>query len=228
MSILKYVLFVLVFFYISTWTQTHLLLGSLGYGKTPITIVENQDLSSLAKEKTGVWIEKIKISESDRPFGMMIGVPSKPQLILSRALYDSFAPDEMEYVVLHETGHYALWHTQKELALWLVLMVVGLFILRKMKSRIVDIIVSLLMAIIFGVVLIQLGKYHELQADAYSVRRMTNPQGMIEATNKFREYYGRSYSQTDNKIIQWMFYRANPYDNRIRMANDEIKRRGNN
>ncbi len=86
------------------WVQIKLLFGSLGKDRPPITIVENPQIQQLIKDKTRIDVESIKISESDRP-----------QLFLSRELYNSFTPDEVEYVVLHEAGHYALAHSVKEL-----------------------------------------------------------------------------------------------------------------
>jgi Zn-dependent protease with chaperone function len=167
----------------------------------------------------------IKISESDRPFGMMMGIPGRPQLFLSRGLYNSFTPDEMEYVVLHEAGHYALAHSVKELLLGLVLLIVGVFLLKRIGKPILGLLVANLLGLVFGVGMIRFGAFNELEADNYSATRMTNPEGMITATEKFRGYYGKSLTQTDNKILQWMFYRGNPYDNRIKMAKDEISRR---
>lgn len=207
------------------WTQTNLLLGSLGKDKSPVTVVENTQLRQLIKDKTGVDVGTIKVSESDRPFGMMMGIPGRPQLILSRGLYDSFASDEMEYVVLHEAGHYALAHSVKELLLGLVLLIAGVFLLKRIGKPILGLLVAILLGLVFGVGMIRFGAFNELQADNYSVIRMTDPEGMITATEKFRGYYGKSLTQTDNKIFQWMFYRGNPYDNRIRMAKDELDKR---
>lgn len=222
---LKYLLFGVILAYIPMWTQTNLLLGGLGKEKSPVTVVENPGLRQLIKDKTGVDVGTIKISESDRPFGMMIGIPGSPQLLLSRGVYSSFTPDEMEYVVLHEAGHYALAHSVKELLLGLVLLMVGIFLLKRIRKPMVGTLGAFLLGLVFGVGMIRFGAFNELQADNYSVTRMTNPEGMIQATQKFRGYYGKSLTQTDNKIIQWMFYRGNPYDNRIKMANDEILRR---
>ncbi len=216
----KYLFFGVILVGISMWVQINLFFGSLGREKSPITIVENLQIQQLIKDKTGVDVGSIKISESDRPFGMMIGIPGKPQLFLSRGLYDRFTPDEMEYVLLHETGHYVLRHTVSELFLGLGLLVAGVMMLRKVKKPIPALLVAGFLGLLFGIAMIRLGAFHELRADNYSVTRMTNPEGMINATNKFRGYYGKSLTQTENKVIQWMFYRGNPYDNRIKMAEE--------
>ena len=224
MRFVKYVIFVLLLAYIPMWVQTNLLLGSFGHGKTPITAVEDRQLTDMIRQKTGVEVKTITISESERPFGMMVGIPGRPQLILSRALYRDFSPDELQYVVLHETGHYAFAHSLKELGLGLALLVVGVLMLRRTRKGWLGVVVAIVLGFVFGVTLIQQGKYNELQADAYSLSHMDNPEGMITATERFRSYYGVSYTQTNNKVFQWLFYRGNPYDNRIKMAKAEIER----
>lgn len=155
----------------------------------------------------------------------MIGIPTKPQLIFSRGLYDSFSPDEMEYVALHEAGHYTLWHGVIELIAGITLLVIGILILKKIDIFSFSIVMSFILGLFFGVLMTQLGRMHEYQADSYALARMTNPEGMIQATNKFRNYHGQKYTGNNNKIIQFMFYRGNPYENRIIMAKNEIERR---
>lgn len=225
MKWIKYVVFGLVLAYVPMWTQTNLLLESLGKDKLPIEVIKNPKISELIKDKTGVDIETIKISESDRPFGMMMGVPGNPQLILSRSLYNNFSSDEIEYVILHEAGHYKLGHSVKELFLGLVLFVFGIVIFKRITKLVPSLLAGILLGLVFGVGMIQVGKQNELQSDNFSVTRMTNPDGMITATEKFRHYYGTSFTQTDDRILQWMFYRGNPYDNRIKMAEEEKAKR---
>jgi hypothetical protein len=44
-KVIKYLIFGLLLTYIPMWTQTNLLLGSLGKDKSPVTIVENPKLA---------------------------------------------------------------------------------------------------------------------------------------------------------------------------------------
>jgi len=225
LNLIKYVIFTVVFIYTFLWTPINLFLSSLGQKKFPITVIDNNQIRQLVKKKTGIDVVTTKISESSRPFGMMIGIPTKPQLILSRNLYDTFAPDEMEYVVLHEAGHYKLWHGAIEFVVGGVLFIIGLLILRGANQFPASILTAVVVGLVFGVIMIRLGRMHEYQADGYSLTHMTNPEGMIQATGKFRGFYGKSYTENNNKVIQFMFYRGNPYDNRIKMAQAEIERR---
>lgn len=222
---IKYLIFPLVLVYTAMWVPINLFLSSINKDKTPITVISDIKVRDLILNKTGLDIQSVKISESPKLFGMMIGIPTKPQLIFSRGLYDSFSPDEMEYVALHEAGHYKLWHGVIELMAGIFLLIVGVLILKRIDILPVSILVSLIFGLIFGILMIRLGRVHEYQADEYSLARMTNPEGMIQATNKFRNYHGQKYTENNNKIIQFMFYRGNPYDNRIVMAKEEIARR---
>jgi Zn-dependent protease with chaperone function len=225
MRLVKYLVLALVLGYTAEWVPINLLLASLGKDKPPLTLVKNDELTRLIEEKTQVKIDTVKISESDRPFGMMIGIPGRPQLVLSRGLYDTFNLSETEYVVLHETGHYQLAHTIKELLFGLSLLILGVYLLKKVKNQKAAILLAALVGVFLGVMFIQLGKLHEIYADRYALKRITDPQGMIAATGKFSGYYGTKYTQSDNLLLHWLFYRANPYDNRIKMAKKEIARR---
>ncbi len=226
LNILKYFFFTIVFIYTCLWVPINLFLSSLGQKKFPITVIENEQIRQLINKKTGTDIRLIKISESNRPFGMMIGIPGKPQLILSRNLYDTFTPGEMEYVLLHEVGHYKLWHGVVELIAGTILLAIGILVLRKISPFPTSILSAIALGVVFGIIMIRLGKAHEYQADNFSLKNMTNPEGMIQATNKFRGFYRkRSYTENNNKLISFLFYRGNPYNNRIKMAQTEIERR---
>jgi len=220
---IEYIIFAVIFIYIPLWVPINLFLSSLSQKKSPVTVINDNELQQLIFNKTGVNIKSIKISESKRPFGMMIGIPTSPQLILSRNLYETFSPQEMEYVLIHEAGHYKLWHGVIELIIGLVLLIAGLFVFKNVHPPL-SVVIAVILGVVLGVIMIRVGGLHEYQADNFTVRRMTNPEGMIQATNKFKNFYGKSYTE-NNKLLHFLFYRGNPYDNRIKMAEDEIKRR---
>lgn len=225
--LIKYIIFAVVFIYSSQWVAINLLLSSLGKEKAPMTVIQDDEIRTILSDQAGLRISTIKISESQHPFGMMVGIPLKPQLILSRELYNTFSSDAIEYIVLHEAGHYTLWHGVIEFAAGLILFLIGISILKKIKGINKSLITSVLLGLVLGVLMIQLGKYHELQADNYTVKRISNPIGMVEATKSFRDYHGKKYSQSKSPLIQFLFYRADPYENRIKIAEREIKLRQN-
>lgn len=203
------------------WIQINMFLSGLGKNKRPISVIKDKHISNIILQKTNTKIEYIKISESDYLFGMMVGIPGNPQLILSRKLYETFDPDELEYVLLHEAGHYQLAHSVKELLYGLMLGVIGVFILIKYPNTIF----ALFLGLFFGIVMVQIGRYKEIQADRYSLKRMANPEGMIIATEKLKKAWHDKSSK--NPIVRLLFYRGNPYENRIKMAEAEIQRRAN-
>jgi Zn-dependent protease with chaperone function len=221
---LEYVLFAIIFIYITLWVQIHLFYSSLVKKKAPITRVRNDQLQQFILKKTNTNIKSIKISESDHLFGMMIGIPGKPQLILSRKLYETFSQNELEYIVLHEAGHYKLMHSITEL-IGAVLLLISGFIISSNIDHPMSLLYSILLGIGFGIIMIRLGRIHEYQADKYVLKLISDPEGMIKATENFKSYYGRKYSENKNKYVQSLFYRSNPYSNRIKMAENDIERR---
>lgn len=214
-------LFAAILSYIPLWLQIGLFLSSLGKAKKPIAVIRDEKIHKLLLAKTNINIEYTKISESDLPFGMMIGIPWRPQLILSKVLYKKFSPSEIEYVILHEAGHYILAHPIKELLAGISLFICGVFLLRAAGGPI-GVALSIVIGLVFGIFMIQLGRSNEIEADTFALTKISNPVGMISATKKFQKEYR---NHTDRALVRLLFYRGNPYENRITMANKEIKRR---
>jgi len=219
METFSVIIFVFVFIVTCLWQQISLLWGSFGKKKNPVTPLTNTRLSKLLKKKTGLNLNLFKISESQSPFAMMIGIPGLPQLIFSRNLYENFDSDELEYVILHEAGHYVLAHTLKESLLGLVLFVFGMCAVYIGQ---IPLILAMFLGLFLGILIILYGRHNELEADTYSLKRVSNPQGMISATSKFQHHYK---TNSLPKLVQFLFYRGNPYSNRIRMAKHEIESR---
>lgn len=216
---LNYLVFGLILFYIPMRIQINLFLSSLGKKKKPVTLLRDTWISKTLLNKAQTKINTIRITESDLLFGMMVGIPGNPQLILSRELYESFSWDELEYVILHEAGHYKLGHSIKELSEGIVFLIIGLLFLTRFPS----LILAAILGLVFGILMIQLAKISELEADNFSLKRIGNPEGMITATEKFYKVW----KSQDPKIplIRYLFYRGNPYENRIRMAKKGISYR---
>lgn len=215
---MKYVVFASIFLVITHWLQAKLLISSLGKEKSPVTFVENQHIQDLVEEHTGYKITNIKIVEADHPYGMMIGLPGKPQLILSRGLFDNFEPNSLEYVVLHESAHYRFHHSIKQLLVLIVCLVVGIVLLKFTPNTKFVLFLTALVGLILGVFFLQIAKLNEYQADRYAAQHISDPQGMIDATENFENYFG---DQKRNKLLQFLFYRGVPYQDRIKIAEQE-------
>ena len=76
------------------------------------TIIDKWIINTI-KYKTGLVLKNIKIFHDKRPYAMMGGIYPFPILIISEKMRKLFNKDEMEWVVLHETGHHLLWHNLK-------------------------------------------------------------------------------------------------------------------
>lgn len=194
--------------------------SGIGKDKPLIHAIEDKNITQLLFEKTGVKVDPILISESPRLFGAMVGIPGHPQLTLSQSLYSAFSHDQLEYVLLHEVGHYQLQHTIVELILGSAFLIAGISVLKKHPQ----LPLTLVLGILCGIAMIQVGRIYEVQADRFALAKIENPQGMIEATTTLKTHY-EQLGRTPTPLVRLLFYRGNPYENRIKMAEDEIKRR---
>jgi len=221
LNLMKYLVFILLFIFTTHWFQGKLLLSSLGKGKSPVSFVQDEKTQRLVSKHAGSEIKNVKIIESDRPYGMMIGIPGKPQLVFSRGLYDNFSFEELEYVVLHESAHYKYFHTIKQLILLVSFLIVGTALLRfvRMNSW-QSLLFAVLLAVGLGVSFLQVARRNEYEADRYAVDNISNVEGMIGATRNFEQYYGSGNKR--NKILERIFYRSVPYEKRIEMAKAKI------
>ncbi len=213
-----FVVFGLILLYIPLWLQISMFVSGLGEKKKAFTIVKDKKISDVLWKKAKTKIENIKISESNLLFGAMAGIPGNPQLYLSRKLYESFNWDELEYVLMHEAGHYKLRHSTKELLEGLVFFVVGIATLNKYPNMFL----AAILGLVFGILMIQIAKFKEVAADKYSLERVENPKGMIDATEKFRKAW--RHQDPNNKLIRFLFFRGNSYENRIKMASEKNNR----
>lgn len=213
-------LFCIIFTATTLWMQLSLFVSGIGKDKPLVRTIEDKNITQLVLEKTGVKIDTILLSESSRPFAAMVGIPGRPQLILSQSLYHAFSHDQLEYVLLHEIGHNQLQHTVVELILGSAFLMAGIKTLKKYPA----LPLSVALGVLCGIAMIQVGRIYEVQADQYALVKIENPQGMMSASQAFKNYYD-NHGGTPTSISRLLFFRGNPYESRIRMAEDEIKRR---
>lgn len=184
--------------------------------------VQDQELTQMVKSKTGIELSTFYISESEKVWGMMAGIPGKPTMLLSKPLYECFNKDELQFVVLHELGHYASQHSIKELVVSLTLLGAGFFILKRMKTLKAALVTSVCLGILFGLLALQCGKFNEYEADQYAMTRMDNPEGAVQAAYRFKEAYNQPDKET---LMHILLFRRIPYYERINTARKEIEAR---
>lgn len=214
----KYVLLLLIMAIVSQWMVLSLYLTSIGQKQQVLTEIKESPLIDLIETKTGLKLQSFRIIASPRLYAVMIGVPGNPYMLLSSRLNQEFTDSEKEYVVLHETGHYLLHHTIKEGVFFVLLFIVGALIIHHRSKYLIPIV-----GVILGLLYIQFGTLSEYEADRFTVKQMTDPQGMITATEKFKNAH---FPPLDDYSMRWkLFYRSVPYHDRIELAKKEIAAR---
>jgi Zn-dependent protease with chaperone function len=217
----RYLFLFLIMGAVSQWMVLSLYLTSMGQKRQILTEITDSPLINLIKVKTGLQLTSFRIIASPRLYAVMIGIPGKPYMMLSSRLNEEFTDSEKEYVVLHETGHYLLHHSVKEAIFFGLLFIIGAFIVHKRKWFVVP-----LAGVILGLVYIQFGMVSEYEADRFAVNHISDPHGMITATEKFKNAHNPPLNDAG---LKWrLFYRSTPYRERIEMANKELQSSINN
>jgi Zn-dependent protease with chaperone function len=214
----KYFLLFIIMAYTSQWMVINLYLTSIGQKQQVLTKITESPLIDLIYQKTGVKLDSFQIVASPKMYATMIGIPGHPYMMLSSSLDSKFTDSEKEYVVLHEVGHYVLHHTIKEGLFFLILLLIGIIILRKRTIFLTPVI-----GIVFGLLFIQFATRSEYESDHYAVSRITDPNGMITSTAKFKNDH---YLVLNDYGIKWkLLYRSTPYHVRIQIVENEIAKR---
>lgn len=192
--------------------------------KKPVEEVKDSFLTNLIAKKVGIKIESFRILKDDKPHGAMIGIPGKPIMLLSNDLYENFNRDELEYVILHEVGHYEFKHGIKIVLFITFLTLVGVATINSIGVGSDSRFITMVLGISLGIVSIQFQKTTELEADSFAVSRVSNPKGMISATKKFRKSWQK---KEPNRLLRYLFYAGVPYSKRLETADKEIVKREN-
>jgi hypothetical protein len=215
----SYWVFTGVFVYLTNWFQINTFVISLLHPRKSIKTIKDDWIISTVKQKTGLTLKRIIVFKNQQLFGMMPGIPLRPELILSSALYKKLDRDEMEWVILHEAGHCVLWHVVKSGVVELTFLVLGLWLVSQKP------IFSFIMGVILSLLCIQVLRLFEYEADKYSIDRVANPQGVITAQEKFRQSRNpdREWLYSEQSIFRnLLFWNIMP-SQRIAIAKERLK-----
>ncbi|MCX6732642.1 MAG: M48 family metalloprotease [Candidatus Roizmanbacteria bacterium] len=220
---MEYILVVFLSYVSWQWMSLYLFATSINKRKKAVKIIKDKNLLDTIFTKTGLRLASIRVSSSLKPWGMMIGLPRYPYMILSQGMYDSFDKSEVEYVLLHESGHYILAHSAKLAILYISFLIMGFIFISTIQIPLMWIAAAL----IIGLIQIQMSRLCEYEADAFTLQRMTNPKGMIMATKKFANAYKHFdvVRHDEDAFLGRLIYMGIPYNERIRNAEAEIKKR---
>lgn len=211
------VIFATCFLLLCNWFQITSFVYALSHPKKRVSYVHDAWMTKTILGKTGINITEFTFFETKKLFGMMPSTfPLKPKMILSRGIYEAFNKDELEWVLLHEIGHYTLMHGIKLGIAQFSLLFFGLYTIYDIKSKIVAVFLSLLLGFLY----IQFHKYIELEADTYSISRTSNPRGVISAQEKLVKFNGIN----EKSIVSRYFKSQVLPSQRIAMASARIKK----
>lgn len=216
---INYLLFTSVYLVFCNWIQIYYLLGNLLKPNRQVKTVNGKELLSKLNKKTGLQLTIKTMSEKRKAIGFMVSSPPfKPVMIFSERLYNLLTPDEFEWVALHESGHYLMWHNLKFALSQLTIGIVGLFFIFyfKMISFMYVFIFSFILALFY----IQFVRIFEYQADYYAVTHMDHPKGMMTANIKMKKV---NKTLDGNKTLLRILVIAVPYEERIKMAKRELR-----
>ena len=219
----KSAIFILVFLIFSNWFQLFSFLKLVIGPKIKTETLNDNWIKSLIKKKTGLTLPNITLFKDKKMYGMMVGLPFWPKMVLSESLYKNFNKDELEWVVLHEAGHCVLWHNLKAFFIEIVILSLGICTIWITKM---NLFLVLLFALLASFVCVQIIRWIiEYMADKYSIDKIDNPQGVITAQDKFRKNYDKNPFQDEKSILRFLLHWNIYPSKRIEMAKRKLKSR---
>ncbi len=162
--------------------------------------LKDEKILNFIKNKTGLNLQKIKLLDTRTTWGMMAGLPGAPYMIISKDAYENFSKDELQWLLLHEAGHYILWHNFKIIFLQLLFIVLGILILMQFNY----LLLGLCLAIVLVIPYTQLARKFEYEANDYALARMDNPEGLKNLYQKAKERWRKKVKKEDS-ILQRLF-----------------------
>src|SRR5260221_1372957 len=180
-----YALFILLFLFIVNRHGVNLIFDKFRNKRTNPKKVMDEHILNFIYKKTRLKLSYFWLYDSSRSsYAVIAGIPGWPQVFISLNAYKNFTRDELEWLLLHEIGHYKLWHSIREAVQQLLFIVLGVFILTTITSSYMSNLLSIVLAIVFGIIGLQLAKQNEYEAERFALSRLDNPQGMITSGKK--------------------------------------------
>lgn len=203
-----YFLFIFIFIYVANWGYVHYAIHNLFFKKERPKDFKDPFVQEILKKKAGLTISNIKLFPPTQFYGVMpSNPPFKPVLVLSEKAYKDFNKDEMEWLVLHEAGHYVLWHGAIGILAHIFFALFGIIVLAHVHQ--VAFLVAVALGILGGMLFIQFAHWRERQANLFAVKRMDNPLGMKTAAQKMLKHYatiGNERTLFARFFFVWNYY----------------------
>lgn len=218
---MKYLILFITIYLTAYWEVVLLLAKSL-FKKREVKVMKDKFVTGIITKKANLELKVFRIIKSDMPFGFMVGLTGKPVMALSSKLYKTFTKDELEFVVLHEAGHFVLKHSIKEAVVVISAFVIGSVPIFLSNSTL-PIAGVLATGFVLGLIVLKYGTLSEIEAEKFMLGKISSPVAVISASKKFQNVWRKT--PPENSLVFRLFYRGLHQDKRIRMAKEEIKRR---
>lgn len=229
-SSIRFIVFTFSFLFIVNRSILYAFIEGLLHRKIqnnpPKDITEKSILNFIYK-KTGLKLSKILLFDTDKLWGMMAGFPPKPYMVVSTDAIKRLDKNEMEWLYLHEAGHFVLWHNTQMVLLQLLFIIIGSVVLMiiHFNNFLLDWNSSILLSIVFSIIYFQIARYFEYQASAFALQRISNPYGIVTLAKKAKI---RWFGNRKEKSIYHQLFNTWIYDiyvNLVKFAKVEIKNR---
>ncbi len=201
---MNFILFVLIFFLIVNRYWIRSFIEGFTIGKANSRDIKDEKILRLIKDKTGLRLSKIKLLDTNKTWAMMAGIPSMPYMVISKDAYENFTKDELQWVLLHEAGHYVLWHNVKMISLHLVFIILGLFVLTQLNIFLNPFILALLLGILSAIIYTQIARKFEYEANDFALSKMDNPTGIKNMYEKAKNRWRKKGIEKDS-LYQRLF-----------------------
>ncbi len=225
---MKYFLFAITFLFIANRGVIYAFVEGLFNKKVKRRThdITDKRILTLIQKKTGLTLSKILLFDTDKVWGMMAGFPPKPYMIITTDALKRFDKDEMEWIYLHEAGHYVLWHNLKMALLQIFFLIPSFVILSRVSNFSSGLFFAILLSISFSVVYFQLARLFEYEASNFALKRISNPEGIITLAEKAKKWWrqrGVAEKSLFHKLFNTWIYDI--YVNLAKNAQEEIHRR---
>jgi Zn-dependent protease with chaperone function len=201
---MAFIIFVLIFLGVVNRSQIKSIFEGFVKERSKSEDLRDFQLLNFIKEKAGLKIRKIKLLDTKATWGMMAGLPWMPYMILSRDAYENFSKDEMQWLLLHEAGHYKFWHSSKMFFLQLACIFLGFFLLLQTNNEIPSLLLALSLAILFAILYVQITRNFEYEANYFALSKMDNPKCLKNMYQKAKERW-RKKGKPEDTLWQKLF-----------------------
>lgn len=193
-------IFILIFLYIVNGDRIKSFFEGFVKERAKTQDIKDKKILDFIKEKAGLKLDKIMLVETGTTWAMMAGLPSMPYMIVSKDAYENFSKDEMEWLFLHEAGHYILWHNLKIAGLQLLFIVTGVVLIANFNH----IFLALLLGFLLPILDTQIARKFEYEANDFALKRMNNPKGLENIYERAKQRW-RSKGKVKDTLMHKLF-----------------------